>query len=183
MGNKDMKIPLFKQKKNTCGPTALRMVFKYFGRDVLEDQIIKSIGGIKKFGVRTVKLAEFAKKLGFKVECLSYNKKLAGDKAKIKKPNKKDVLKFLKKNIPVILSVRSFLLYDGDNKPSKAGHFIVITGYKNRTFWYNDPYGGKRRKVAEEDLLFTWFNNVLDSSAYLLAVWPRKDKKSMRDRE
>lgn len=180
MGNENMKVPLSRQKKNSCGLTALHMVLKYFGKDVSENQIIRSVGGIKKYGVRTVRLAEFAKRFGFKVECLSYNKRLAGSKAKIKKPNMKDILKFLKKGIPVILAVRSSLLYG--EKPSEMGHFIVVTGYKNGIFWYNDPHDGKRHKIAEEDLLFAWFNNVLDSSAYLLTVWPLKSRESVRFR-
>lgn len=69
-----MNVPLFKQRKKTCGPTALKMVFKYFGKDVPIERIIKGVGGIKKYGVLTVKLAQFAQKSGFKVECLSYNK-------------------------------------------------------------------------------------------------------------
>lgn len=174
MGREDMKIPLLRQKNNTCGPTALRMVLKYFENDVLENNIIKSIGGIKKYGVRTIKLAEFAKKSGFEIVCLSYNRKLAKGKAQIKKPSKEDILKFLRKNIPVIIAVRSFLVYGG--KPSEEGHFIVVMGYKNGIFWYNDPHDGKLHKIAEEDLLSAWFNNALDSSAYLLAAWPKKIK-------
>ncbi len=152
------------------------MALKYFGKDIREDQIIRSVGGIKKYGVRTIKLAEFAKKLSFRIECLSYNRKLAKGKAKIKKPNKKDILKFLKKDIPVILAVRSSLLYG--EKSSDNGHFIVVTSYKNGIFWYNDPHDGKRHQLAEEDLLFAWLNSVLDSSAYLLAIWPEKSRKS-----
>lgn len=174
MGHEDMKIPLFKQKKNTCGPTALRMILKYFGNDISESRVIKSIGGINKYGTRTTKLAEFAKKSGFRLECLSYNRKLAKSGARIKKPSKADILKFLRRNIPVIVAVRSFLIYGG--KSSEEGHFIVVTGYKNGIFWYNDPHDGKRHQIAEEDLLFAWFNNVLDSSAYLLAIWPMKSK-------
>ncbi|MBI2064304.1 MAG: C39 family peptidase, partial [Candidatus Yanofskybacteria bacterium] len=146
------------------------------GKDVREKQIIKGIGGIKKYGVRTIRLAEFAGKSGFKTECLSYNRKLASGEAKIKQPSKKDILKFLKKGIPVIIAVRSFLLYG--EKQSEMGHFIVVTGHKSGVFSYNDPHDGKRHKIAEEGLLFAWFNNVIDSSAYLLAVWPVKNKKS-----
>jgi len=164
-----MKIPLFKQKKNTCGTTALRMVFAYFGKNISENEIIKNVGGIKSYGVRTIKLAKYAKSLGFKNECLSYNKKLANGQTKIKKPNTTDILKFLKKNIPVIISVRSYLLFN--TNPKKTGHFIVLTEYKNGFFYYNDPKDGKNHKIDIEELKFTWFNNVLDSSAYLLAIW------------
>lgn len=72
----------------------------------------------------------------------------------------------------MILGVRSSLLYD--KKLSEMGHFIVITGYRKGIYQYNDPLDGKRHRVPEEPLLFAWFNNVLDSSAYLLAVRPGK---------
>ena len=168
-----MNVPLFKQRRNTCGPTSLRMMLAYFGRDIQESEIIKSVGGIKKYGVRTVKLAKFVKELGFKTECLSYNRKLAVGKAKIKKPNIGDILKYLKQKIPVIICVRCSLFYNCIARPKDKGHFVVITGYKNNFFWYNDPYDGKRHKIKEGELVFAWFNNVLDSSAYLLAIWPR----------
>ncbi|OGM05399.1 hypothetical protein A2715_04255 [Candidatus Woesebacteria bacterium RIFCSPHIGHO2_01_FULL_39_32] len=166
-----MKVPLFKQKdKLDCGPTALRMVLEYYGKKIRADEIIKGIGGIKNFGVRTIKLADFARKLGFKTLCLSYNEKLSKGKAKIKTPSKSDIINVLDKNRPAILSVNTSILF-GNKSPKDMGHFIVVTIYKNGYFWYNDPRDGKEHKIEEEKLLFAWFNNVLDSSAYLLAIW------------
>lgn len=167
-----MKIPLYKQKKNTCGPTALRMVLRHFGYHVSESEIIKAIGGLKKFGVRTIELAEFAKRAGFNIECLSYNSKLAKRKAIIKRPNVQDILKFLKRKIPVMIAVRSAALYE-DEKLKKMGHFIVITRHEKNRFWYNDPLDGRRHKIEKDKLMFAWHNNVLDSSAYFLAIWPK----------
>ncbi|MBU0636521.1 C39 family peptidase [Candidatus Micrarchaeota archaeon] len=169
---KRYSVPTLKQVKLNCGITALQMVLQYFNKDIPSSEITKQIGGIKKFGVRTIKLAEFAKSLGFKVTCYSYNKKLACGKATIKKPDKKDIQKFLKKKIPVILAVRAFILYN--QKPSKMGHFIVITKYKKGKYWYNDPKDGKKHQIKESDLLFTWHNNILESSGYLLAIEPKK---------
>lgn len=166
-----LKVPRYKQKRNTCGVTALRMVLAHFAQEVSEREIIQAVGGLKKYGVRTVKLAYVADKLGFKTSYFSLNRKLADGNAKIKLPEVRDILNFLKKEIPVIINVRSSLLYD--EKPTTQGHFIVITGYKDGRFVYNDPYDGKSHRIAEEKLRFAWFNNVLDSSAYLLAIWPK----------
>ncbi|MEW6295138.1 MAG: cysteine peptidase family C39 domain-containing protein [Candidatus Diapherotrites archaeon] len=93
-----LSVPLLKQDKLTCGVTALRMVLQYFGKDVSSSEIIRKIGGIKSYGIRTIKLADFARSLGFRVECYSYNKKLAKGKAEIRKPAKFDIIKFLKKH-------------------------------------------------------------------------------------
>lgn len=166
-----LSIPLLKQGKLECGPTALKMVLHYFDKGVSLNEIIKKIGGIKKDGVRTIKLADFAQKLGFKVYCYSYNKKLSKGKAEIKKPTKSDIIKFLKKKLPVIIGVRSFLLFNKEQ--SDMGHCIVITKYEKGTFYYNDPRDGKRHQIKESDLMFAWHNHVLDSSAYLLVLQPK----------
>jgi len=166
-----LSVPLLKQGKLGCGPTALKMVLHYFDKEVSSNEIIKKISGIKKYGVKTIKLADFAQKLGFKVYCYSSNKKLSKDKAEIKKPAKLDIIKFLKKKLPVIIAVRSFLLFN--EEPSDMGHFIVITKYEAGIFYYNDPRDGKRHQIKEDDLMFVWHNNVLDSSAYLLVLQPK----------
>ncbi len=164
-----LSVPLIKQQSElACGVAALRMVLQYYGKDVSSEEIIKSVGGVTKQGIKVIKLAEFARSLGFDVECYSYNEKLAKDKAKIKKPSKSDLIKFLKRKVPVIIAVRSFLLFN--NKPSKMGHFIVITGYDDGIFLYNDPWSGEEHSIKEEELMFAWFNNILESSGYLIAI-------------
>ena len=174
---KKLSVPLLKQTKLSCGVTALRMVLQYFGKNISSKEIVKRIGGIKKYGVRTIKLADFARSLGFKVECYSYNGKRAKDKARIKKPSKADIIKFLRKKLPVILAVNSFALH---NKGLLGmGHFIVITKYEKGRFWYNNPLDGRPHIIKEEDLLFAWHNNILDSSAYLLVLKPRTQSKTV----
>lgn len=43
-----MKVPLFKQNsKLSCGPTALRMVFAYFEKNISEREIVKGLGGLR----------------------------------------------------------------------------------------------------------------------------------------
>lgn len=71
-----LKIPLVKQRnKLACGPTCLRMVFSYYGKDFSEKEVLKGIELIKT-GSYTTDNAIFAAKLGFKVECYSYNLKI-----------------------------------------------------------------------------------------------------------
>lgn len=170
---KKIPVPLIKQMKQACGPTALAMVLRYFGNKISLDEIIKNVGGIKKsYGVRAIKLAGYAKKLGYKAHCYSYNEKLAKGVAEIKKPSKRLILSFLNKGFPVIIAVRTFLLRDSEF--SNTGHFIVITKYQKGVFWYNDPGSATERKIKENDLMFAWYNNILDSSAYMLVVEPGK---------
>jgi ABC-type bacteriocin/lantibiotic exporter with double-glycine peptidase domain len=166
-----LNVPLIKQKENlTCGPAALEMVLRFYGKNLSQELIIKKIGGVKKsYGVRTIKLAEFARSLGFNVRCFSYNKKLSKGKAEIKVPSEKEIVDLLKNKIPLILAVNSSILFDKE-KFSKKGHFIVLTKYSNKKFWYNDPLNGKERLISEDKLMFALSNNVLNSSAYLISI-------------
>jgi len=165
-----LKVPLFKQKyNNSCGITALRMVLSFYGMNVSENKIIKGVGGLKKYGIRAIRLAEFARSLGFKTKTFSVNKKLADSLTQIKNPDIRYVLKYLGREIPVILNVRYSLLYN--KKPTKEGHFIVVSGHKKNYFWYNDPENAKVRKVEANHLKLAWIKNAFDSSAYLLIVY------------
>jgi ABC-type bacteriocin/lantibiotic exporter with double-glycine peptidase domain len=102
----------------------------------------------------------------------------SGANFKIKMPNLKDITNFLKKKLPVILAVNAKILFEAESLPdfpkvpNNMGHFIVMTGFRNNTFYYNDPYFGKRKKISRDKLFFAWSNNVLDSSAYLLVLLP-----------
>lgn len=168
---KKLPVPLLKQTRQACGPTALAMVLKYFKKEIPLRKIVRAVGGVKGFGVRTTTLAKYARRLGFKVYCYSFNKKLSGNEATIIPPHPDLIPKFLNRHIPVIITVRESLLYH--TKPNRSGHFIVITSFQKGEFRYNDPTTGKSATIKTNDLLFAWYNNVLDSSAYLLAIEPR----------
>ena len=169
---KKIPVPLLKQTKMACGPACLAMVLKYYKDNKSLPKIIKGVGGIKSFGVRAIQLAKYTRGLGYEVDCFSFDEKMAKGHVKIVKPNKKLILKYLKKQIPVIIAARVFLLRNKNY--SKSGHYIVITKYNNGIFWYNDPSFGKEIKINEDDLLFAWYNNVLKSTGYMLVIKPRK---------
>jgi len=167
---KQLKLPLLKQRgKRDCGIVALQMVLQYYKKEVSVQEIRKRIGGLKSYGVATTSLAVCARSFGLKADCYSFNAKMAQGHAIIKKPSKKDIISFLERGVPVILTVRSFLLFESD--PSTQGHFIVMIGYDKGKFVYADPYDGNVYRINEDALLFAWCNNTLNSSAYLLAIY------------
>jgi len=66
-------VPLVKQKnKKSCGAAGMSMIYKYFGKDISEEEIIKEVGGLTEWGGYTVDNALMARKLGFKVICHTY---------------------------------------------------------------------------------------------------------------
>lgn len=164
-------VPLVRQIRQSCGPACLAMVLKYYKGKKSLPEIIKSVGGVKSFGVRAIKMASYMRSLGYEVDCFSYDEKMAKGQANIIKPSEQLILKYLRKRIPVIIAVRAFLLWN--TKYSKAGHYVVITKYDKGIFWYNDPHFKKEFKIKENDLMFAWFNNVLKSTGYMLAIKPK----------
>lgn len=173
---KKIDIPKYKQIPLACGPTCLKMIFSYHGLKLSLTEIIKKIGNLKKYGTKTVKLAELAKKLGFKIHCYSYEKKLAKDFCEIKIPDLEDIIKFLKQQIPVIIAVNMSILYN--QKPSNKGHFVVINGYDKNVFFYIDPQDAKEHQISKNHLMFAWYNNVIGSTAYLLVIKKTYSKNS-----
>ena len=69
-----LEISPIKQKNEVgCGAAAMRMIYRYSGKDFSEEEIIKKIGGLTKWGSFTTDHALMARKIGFKVICHSYN--------------------------------------------------------------------------------------------------------------
>jgi hypothetical protein len=67
-------VPLVKQKdKNGCGAAGMSMIYKFFGVNLSQEEIIKKIGGLTRWGSFTVDHALMANELGFSTTVYSYN--------------------------------------------------------------------------------------------------------------
>ena len=88
-----LKVPLLKQQgKLDCGIVAVQMVLKYYQKEISAQEIRKKVGGLKAYGVAVISLAQCARSLGFKVDCYSFNAKMAQKHANIRNPSKKDLI-------------------------------------------------------------------------------------------
>lgn len=90
---------------------------------------------------------------------------------KMRIPSLNEIKKFLNEKMPVIVSVR-LAAFSEEKKDLKSGHYIVLTGYENDKFYYNDPKDGKAKIISADKLIFAISTNVFDSSAYLLVIKP-----------
>jgi hypothetical protein len=100
-------VPTLKQIENLgCGLTSIRMVFKYYGRDVSEKEIKEKTGGIidsykdRIKGVLATDLALYANSLGFNVTLHQYNLTLLDAKYKMLGKNR------LKKEIGLLAKMK-----------------------------------------------------------------------------
>lgn len=93
---------------------------------------------------------------------------------KLKFPKKEDIIYFLKKGMPVLISVRARIFFQNSAIDAESGHYLVVSGYDGKNFSVIDPYDGKEKVVEENLLLLAWCNNALDSTDFLLAIEPRR---------
>jgi len=96
-----------------------------------------------------------------------------GGKLTLRIPTKEDLINWLKKEIPPILSIKVGPAYGG--VPSKKRreifnqHGIVVYGYDGKNFLIHDPHPGRDaiRKLPENLLLYSWYRG----KAYTLLVY------------
>ena len=99
-----------------------------------EKEIIKNIKK-SKFGIEAEEMLAYAKTLGFKGFIRDFS-------------SLKDISKYIKKGIPVI--VEWFL--DDD------GHFSVVTGIDRENIYLQDPNLGHRRAITRKIFKRLWFS-------------------------
>ena len=154
------------------------MLLKYFGtNNVSQLKIKKEVGGIKKYGVAALKLAKYASYLGFNTHCYSYYRRLQKTNIITKKPSKPIIIKYLNKKLPIIACVRSHYLYN--EKPLREGHFIVVSGYDNKNFYYNDPYDRKSKKINQQLFMRALNEQAHDYLEYLLIIDKKENQKNI----
>lgn len=73
-----LNVPHFQQERSrSCGPAALRMIFGYFGDEVAESDLTKSVK-LHSFGTYFTELGEVALDRGYRVTCYTCHLSLAG---------------------------------------------------------------------------------------------------------
>jgi hypothetical protein len=96
-----------------------------------------------------------------------------GGKLILKISKKEDLINWLKKGIPPILSIKIGPAYGG--VPSKRRrktldqHGIVVYGYDGKNFLIRDPHPGKDaiKKLPEDLLIYSWYRG----KAYSLLIY------------
>ena len=126
-----LKLKPFEQKPGYCGPASLKAVLSYFGVEKGEMSLVRLSKCSKDKGVEAENLLRAAKKLGFKGFIKDYS-------------DFKDVKKFLKKKIPVIVDWFSV----------DEGHYSVIVGINDKKIFFMFFL---QRGLAQTSSLFFFF--------------------------
>ena len=119
-----MNVPFEKQKNEFCGPASLSSVMKYYGQDVSQDEIAKSVYLKNLKGTLITDLENFANEKGLKTI--------------LKKSEIDEIKKYIDEKKPVIALLDYGFLFV--SKP----HYVVVIGYDDNGFILNDGYEEKK---------------------------------------
>jgi len=128
-----------------CGPASLKIVLNYYGVDKSEEDIAKLCKVKKELGVddKSIKIA--AEKLGFK--------------ATIKNNSSfKDIEKWLKKDVPMIVNWFTRGRTDYGDSSVADGHYSVVMGLDDKHIYLQDPELGSIRKIERDNFMRVWFD-------------------------
>jgi predicted double-glycine peptidase len=152
------KVPLYRQTYMDCGPTSMRMVLNFYGKNYSQEEIVKARKGR---GTTVSNMESYARSQGFEV--YSYY------------DSKKEEMKYLLvQGYPLIA-----LGVPPPNWPRRSrylgeGHYVVVVGYddEKNMFIIQDPGPGARMGVPYE--IFRDFHSSHPThSHFVLCIYPK----------
>jgi len=146
-----IQVPYFKQKKSyTCGPASLKMVLKFFGKNLNEDTIARKLKTSKQ-GTSHREIIDFARQNGF--YCYVHENSTIHE-----------LRHFINLGLPVIVNY----IEPKDNE----GHYAVVVGFKKNGLILNDPWNGANFILKEKDFKDRWHDRHKNyrCSGWLLVI-------------
>lgn len=120
-----LDVPFVPQREDTCGPAALAMVLRYWGRPVLHDELAAELVDPELHGSAGSRLAEVARQAGLRAVALR------GDAATLHGA--------VAKGRPVVVA---WGLGGG------RFHNVVVVGFDGDRLVVHDPARGAQRRIA-----------------------------------
>jgi ABC-type bacteriocin/lantibiotic exporter with double-glycine peptidase domain len=128
-----------------CGPASLKIVLEYYGINKSEDELAQLCKAKKGLGTDDKGIETATEKIGFKV--------------KIKNNSSfKDIEKWLKKDVPVIVDWFTRGRTDYGDSSTADGHYSVVMGLDDKFIYLQDPELGAMRKITRNDFMRVWFD-------------------------
>jgi predicted double-glycine peptidase len=152
------KVPLYRQTYMDCGPTSLRMVLNFYGKNYSQEEIAKARRGR---GTTVSDMESYARSQGFEV--YSYHD-----------PKKEEMKYLLAQGYPLIALGIPPPNWPKRSRYSGEGHYVVVVGYddEKKMFIVQDPGPGARMDVPYE--IFKDFHGSYPANShFLLCIYPR----------
>jgi len=146
-----VETPFVHQVQNYCGPAALTMVFRYWGRSVDQYALAERFRPFPKKGLSGAQLKDLAAEYGFSAYSFS------GE------PD--EILDHLRNGHPIIVALHS-------QGPLNFNHFVVVVGWDpaKKDWIVQDPAGKSYERISAQAFRDRW--GKLDN--WSLLIVPRK---------
>lgn len=128
-----------------CGPSTLKIIFDFYGLNIAEKKLAQLCGTNREFGTNVKKMEKVSKDFGFKFRIQDNS-------------NFKEIEKWLKKGIPVIVDWFTRGRNDYNDSDVADGHYSVVVGLDDKYIYVSDPEIGRVRKMEREKFLMVWFD-------------------------
>ena len=170
-----MKILNLPQLRQTfgydCWAKALQSVLVYYGIEVREDHIMKSVGTSTE-GTPIQWIINLAKKYKLKIDA----RQMTID----------DIKEYIKTNIPVILVLQAWTAKKKINweKDWIDGHYVVAVGYTKNKILFEDPSSFEKTYLKYNELEKRWHDVDTNGKKYFhygIAIFWKKSKFNKDD--
>lgn len=128
-----------------CGPASLKIVLDYYGINKTEKELAKIAGWKKGLGIDDKGIKKTAESLDLKV-VIKNNSSF------------KDIEKWLKKDVPVIVDWFTRGRTDYGDSSTADGHYSVVMGLDDKFIYLQDPELAAMRKINRGDFMRVWFD-------------------------
>ncbi len=151
-------VPIYRQPYMDCGPTSLRMVLNFYGKNLSQEDIGKVRRGR---GTVVSDMESYPRGLGFEVHSFY-------------EWRKEEIKYLLAQGYPLItLGVPPPEWYRSGRYPGE-GHYVVVVGYDDikNVFIVHDPNPGKKMEISY-DVFKDFHRSHPTHSNYVLCVYPK----------
>lgn len=156
--------PIRQHRAKACGAACIEMLTAALDKRILAAEVIVALGGLKSYGLCTIKLAKFVSLRGFAV--IIYSQAKIGDDIKAVEASEQFLSKIC--DYCPLLTVDPKRLSGGSS--SGTFHNVILTRYTSKLSTYIDPADGKSHEILSPALIDAWKTAASKASAHTVVL-------------
>jgi ABC-type bacteriocin/lantibiotic exporter with double-glycine peptidase domain len=151
-------VPIYRQTYMDCGPTSIRMILNFYGKNYSQEEIVKARKGR---GTGVSDMESYARTQGFEVHPF-YDWK------------KEEMKYLLAQGYPLIAVGMPPPEWSKSGRYLGEGHYVVLVGYDDlkKIFTVHDPSPGRRMQIPY-DVFKDFHRSHPTHSNYVLCIYPK----------